>query len=147
VEGVNVATNNQPEPLTFGRIVRRLPLYFGLAFASLSTFTILFALGIHFRMVGRFRFIWVGFAIYTGLLFWIVVRQARPHWYRWNFWFVILGMLATHCSVLIAVIRAYPEWREIWFWPITVCEAGVIGATIEWLFPQKHKRHHREVKL
>jgi hypothetical protein len=144
---VNVATDNQPTPLTFGRVVRRLPLYFGLAFASLLAFSIVFAIGVHFGMVGKFRFIWVGFAAYTGLLFWVVVRQAKPHWYRPNFWFVIFGLLAIHCFVFVSVLRVYPEWRPIWFWPTTVIEAGAIGGFLEWLFPEKHIRHHRTEKL
>jgi hypothetical protein len=146
VEGVKSATENQP-PLTFGRIIRRLPLYFGLALASLIAFTILFALSIHFGIVGKFRFIRVGFAVYTGLLFWVVVRQSRPHWFRLNFWLVISAFLATHSFVFANILRVYPEWRPIWFWPTTVLEAGVIGGTLEWLFPEKHIKHHNVHEL
>ena len=122
-------------------------MYFGLAFASLIVFTILFALSIHFGIAGKFRFIWIGFAGYTGLLFWVVARQGRPHWYRRNFWLVILAFLAIHCFVFANMLRVYPEWRPIWFWPITIVEAAVLGAILEWLFPEKHARHHRRDAL
>ena len=144
---MNVAIDNQPKPLTFGRIVRRLPLYFGLAFAGLAVVTATLALSIHFGVteyvIGR----WIAFGIYSGGLFWIVVRQSKPHWYRWEFWLAVLGMLVTHSFVFIAILRVYPEWHGIWFWPITIIEAGVIGSTLEWLFPERHKRHHRGVEL
>ena len=144
---VVASTQSQPKELTFGRILRRLPLYFGLALASLLLFTLFFALSIHFGIVGKIRGVWIGFAMYTALLFWIAVTRSKPHWYRWNFWLVVLGMLATHCSVFIAAIRVYPEWRVIWFWPITVIEGGIVGGIIEWLFPEKHRRHHRAEEL
>ena len=122
-------------------------MYFGLAFASLFLLTILFALGIHFGIVGKFRFIWVGFVLYTGLLFWVVVRQFRPHWYRWNFWLAALAFLVTHGLIFVNILRVYPDWRPIWFWPTTMLEAVAIGGTIEWLFPEKHLRHHRHEEL
>jgi hypothetical protein len=136
-----------PQELTSGRIVRRMLLYIGLAFAALTVFTLLFALCVHFGLTGYITGGWIGFIGYTGLLFWVVVRHAKPHWYRWNFWFVTVGLLVTHCSIFLAILRVYPEWRMIWFWPITVVEAGVLGATLEWLFPEKHMRHQRRDAL
>jgi hypothetical protein len=51
-----------------------------------------------------------------------------------------LGLLTAHCFIFVAILRVYPQWRMIWFWPITVVEAGVLGATLEWLFPERHTR-------
>jgi hypothetical protein len=149
VEGVKtaVSTESQPRELTFGKILRRLPLYFGLALAGLAVTTLLVALSIRFGMTEYITGGWIGFVGYTGLLLWVVVRNAKPHWYRWNFWLMALGLLITHCSIFVAILRVYPQWRMIWFWPITVVEAGVIGATIEWLFPEKHTSHHRTNEL
>ena len=140
---VAAKTESQPKELTFGRILRRLPLYFGLAFAGLAVITLVLALSIHFKVTGYLTGGWIGFVGYTGLMFWVVVRWAKPHWYRWHFWLVILAMLTTHCSAFAAILRVYPSWRMIWFWPITIVEAGVIGATVEWLFPERHVRHRR----
>ncbi|MGB8776100.1 MAG: hypothetical protein WCC78_18340 [Terriglobales bacterium] len=133
---------SQPAELTFGRILRRLPLYFGLAFAGLAVMTLVLALSIHFKVTGYFTGGWIGFVGYTSLLFWVVVRQAKPHWYRSSFWLIVLAMLAAHCSMFVSLLRVYPQWRMIWFWPITIVEAGVIGGTIEWLFPERHMRHN-----
>jgi hypothetical protein len=141
MEGVSVAIDNQPKALTFGRIVRRLPLYLGLAFASLAAIAALVVLLAHFG-VREISGGWFGFVGYTGLLFWVVVLHGRSHWYRWYFWLVTFALLVTHFSIFVAILRVYPQFRMIWFWPITVVEAGAIGATIEWLFPEKHVRHH-----
>ncbi len=73
-------TETRPENLTFGRILQRLPLYFGLAFAGLAVMTLVVALSIHFKVTGYLTGGWIGFAGYTGLLFWVIVRQAKPHW-------------------------------------------------------------------
>jgi len=137
----------EAERSTLGRIARRLALYLGLAFAGLAFIAITLALSIHFGVTGYLTGGWIGFAGYTGLLFWVIVRQARPHWHHGSFWFVILGLLTTHCFVFVAILRVYPQWRMIWFWPIAVVEAGVIDATLEWLFPQRHARHHRGGQL
>jgi hypothetical protein len=81
----SVSEVEQPPPeLTFGRIVRRIPLYIGLALAGLAAVTLLTAVRIHFgiRDISGGWFVFVG---YTGVLGWAVVRDARPHWCGWNF--------------------------------------------------------------
>lgn len=143
---MGVVTDNQPKPLTFGRIVRRLPLYFGLAFAGLAVAAVLVAIGVHFG-IRDVSGGWFGFVGYTGLLFWVVVRHGRSHWHRWQFWLVTFSLLVTHCSIFVSILRVYPEFRMIWFWPITVIEAGAIGTTIEWLFPEKHTRQHHAEEI
>jgi hypothetical protein len=146
VEGVSVATENKRQPLTFSRIVRRLPLYFGLALASLTVIALIVALQIHLG-IREISGGWFGFMGYTGLLFWVVVRHGRSHWHRPYFWLVAFALLITHCSIFIAILRTYQQFRMIWFWPITVFEAGVIGGTIEWLFPESRRRHRGAEEL
>lgn len=143
---MNVATHSQPKPMTFGRIVRRLPLYFGLAFAGLAVAAAVVAVSVHFR-VHEISGGWFGFVGYTGLLFWVVVRHGGSHWHRPYFWLITFALLATHCSVFVAILRVYPQFRMVWFWPITIVESGIIGGTIEWLFPEEHIRHQRTDEL
>lgn len=141
------STDGQSNELTVRRILRRLPLYFALALGALGLVTLFLAVSIRFGSTGYASGGWIGFVGYTGLLFWIVVRQARPHWDRWTFWLLMFWLLFTHCFIFVAILRVYPQWRIIWFWPITVAEAGVIGTIIEWIFPADHTRHHRTRKL
>ena len=133
----------QPKEQGLGWIVRRLLLYIGLALAALTVFSLFFALtvrlGILDKVNGWFRDGWVGFVAYTALLFWITVRESRRRWSHWSFWLAIACLLAIHCFAFTAVLRAYPDWRVVWFWPITVAEAGIFGGVLWWLFPKKHK--------
>jgi hypothetical protein len=129
---------------TFGWFVRRILLYVGLAFGALTIFAFLFALSIRLGVLdkvnGWFKGGWIGFLVYTVLLFWITVRQSAQRWCHWSFWFAITCLLTIHCLAFAAVLRIYPEWRVIWFWPITVVEGGIFGATLVWLFPEKRTR-------
>jgi hypothetical protein len=129
---------------TFGWFVRRLLLYFGLAFAALIGFALFFALTVHFgitdKVNGWFKGGWIGFVLYTALLFWITVRESRRRWSHWSFWVAIACLLTIHCLAFVAILRIYPDWRMIWFWPITVVEAGIFGGTLAWLFPERRLR-------
>ncbi len=65
---------------------------------------------------------------YTGLLFWVTMRQSRELWRRIDYWFTMVGLLVVHSLAFTAVLRAYPEWRMIWFMPVVIVEAGLFGA-------------------
>ncbi len=129
---------------TFGWVVRRLLLYIGLALAALTVFALFFALSIRLgvtdKVDGWFKGGWIGFLVYTVLLFWITARQSRRRWHHWSFWFAITCLLTIHCLAFVAILRKYPDWRVIWFWPITVAEAGIFGGTLAWLFPERATR-------
>jgi hypothetical protein len=133
-----------PKGRTLGWVVRRLSLYIGLALASLTVFVFFFTLTIRLGVTGKisglFRGGWVGFLAFTALLFWTSVRQSRRRWQHWGFWLVIVGLLTIHCLAFLAILRTYPDWRVIWFWPITVVEAGVFGGMLAWLIPERRAR-------
>ena len=137
------APNGESERLTFGKVLRRLPLYVGFALASLLVVTVVVFAAIHFGFTNYLTGGWIGFVGYTGLLFWIIVREGKAHWYRWRYWLAVSAMLVTHSWIFVSILRVYPNWRMIWFWPITVVEGGILGAAIEWFFPERHTRRHR----
>ena len=134
-----------------GWVVRRLLLYVGSAFAVLTVFALFFALSIRLGILDEvnswFKEGWIGFLAFTGVLFWIIVRQSRRRWSHWTFWLVTAGLLTVPCLALVAILRMYPDWRVIWFWPITVCEAGVFGGILAWLFPERLRRKLRDPEL
>jgi hypothetical protein len=140
----SAAADIQSREWTLGRVVRRLLLYIGLAFGALTGFALFFALSIWLGFINRvngwFKGGWIGFLSYTALLFWITVRQSRQRWSHRSFWFAIACLLTIHCLAFVAILRIYPDWRVIWFWPITVAEAGVFGGTLAWLFPETPTR-------
>ncbi len=136
--------DTEPKGRTLGWVVRRLLLYIGLAFASITVFALFFALTIKLgsadKINGWFNGGWIGFLVFTGLLFWITVRQSRRRSRHWSFWLAIACLLTIHCLAVVAILRIYPGWRVIWFWPMTVVEAGAFGGTLAWLFPERRAR-------
>ncbi len=144
----SLAADTGPEGRTLGSVVRRLLLCIGLAFASLAVFVMFFALtirlGVTDKINGWFKEGWIGFLVFTGLLFWITVRQSRRRWGHWSFWLAIACLLTMHCLAFVAILRIYPDWRVIWFWPITVVEAGIFGGMLAWLFPERRPRNKGE---
>jgi len=133
---------------TFGWVVRRILLYIGLALAALTVFALFFALTVHLGITDKvnswFNGGWIGFVAYTVLLFWITVRQSRRRWHHWTFWCAIGCLLTVHCLAFVAILRTYRYWRVIWFWPITVGEAGMFGGILAWLFPERRTRPKNE---
>jgi apolipoprotein N-acyltransferase len=132
--------------LSVGDIVRRLLLYFGLAFAFLAVFAIFFALvvrtGHAADMDAAFSGGWIGLAIYTALLFWIIVRQSREYWQYVGFWLAVAGLLAVHLMAFVVILRSFSTWRVIWFMPIVIVEAGMFGAILFLLFSGRKRRRN-----
>jgi len=150
---VKISSHSELQPVerTFGWVIRRLLLYIGLAFAALTVFALFFALSIRLgvtdKINGWFKGGWIGFLAYTALLFWITVRQSRRRWRHWSFWFAIACLPTIHCLAFVAILRIYPDWHVIWFWPITVAEAGIFGGTLVWLFPERRTRMRGDEEL
>lgn len=125
--------------VVLGKIVRRGLLYIGLAVASLTAFALVFALIVYTGHSGRVSGGWFGLAVYTCGLFWVTIRQSREYWRLPGFWVAILGLLVVHLLAFVAILRAYPQWRMIWFVPIVIVEGGSFGAILYLLFGS-HKR-------
>jgi hypothetical protein len=119
---------------TLGRIVRRGLFYFGLAVASLTAFALVFALLVYTGHTGGVPGRWIALAVFTSCLFWVTIRQSRTYWHRPGFWVAIAGLLVLHLLAFVAILRAYPQWRGIWFWPIVIVEGGLFGAILYSLF-------------
>jgi hypothetical protein len=126
--------------LTVGNVVRRGLLYFGLAVASLTAFALVFAFLVYTGHTGSVPGRWIALAVYTAGLFWVTIRQSRTYWRSPGFWVAIAGLLAVHLLAFVAILRAYPQWRGIWFWPVVIVEGGLFGATLYLLFgAHKHQ--------
>ena len=77
---------------------------------------------------------WIALAVYTSGLFGVTIRQSRRYWHSPSFWFAIAGLLVVHLFAFVAILRAYPQWRGIWFWPTVIIEGGLFGAILYVLF-------------
>jgi hypothetical protein len=137
---------NDPTRLTARRIVQRLPLYFALALGGIAVVVVLLAIQIYFG-IGEISAGWWGFVSFSGAFFWIVVRGSRPLWIRSGFWLLLVAFLVIHCSVFVAILRAYPDWRPIWFVPIVIVEAQILDVMCVLLFREKRARKRRPERL
>lgn len=125
--------------LSFGRIVGRFLLYVGIALVVLAVFFAFIVLSRGAKLPWQ----WVALAVWTAGLFWITIRQSRTYWNRVGFWLTIAGLLVVHLLFFIAILRVYPKWREIWYWPIVVVEGGFFGAILYLLFGRITNRRPR----
>ena len=119
--------------MTLGKIVQRFLLYVGIALGVLATFAAVIILSKGAKVPSE----WVGLAVFTSCLFWVTVRQSRAYWHRFGFWLAISGLFVVHLLLFIAILRAYPLWREIWFVPIIIVEGGLFGGIFYLLFGNK----------
>jgi hypothetical protein len=121
-----------------GKIIQRLLLYLGIALGVLAVFAalIVFTKG----GVGHVSGGWFGLVGYTGLLFWVTIRQTREHWRNSGYWLAIGGLLIVHSLAFAAVLHAYPLWRMIWFMPVVIGEGGLFGAILYLLFADRKRQ-------
>jgi hypothetical protein len=117
--------------VTIGQIVRRLVLYFGLAVVSLAIFSLIVFLSVRTHIVVPFR--WVGLAGFAGALLFAIIKTNREYWNLPAFWLICAGILIVHLAVFIPVLRAYPDFRFIWWVPIVIAEGAFFGALCELL--------------
>ena len=123
--------------LTVGKIVRRGLLYLGLAIGALAAFALVFAILIYTGHTRPVPHSWIALVVFTAGLFWVTVRQSRRYWRRPGFWLAIAGLLVVHLLAFISVLRAYPQWRGIWFVPVVIVEGGLFGAILYLLFGER----------
>lgn len=121
-----------------GRIARRSLLYIGLAVAALAVIGLLVAISV--QTGTAFTGGWIGLVVYTSGLFWVTIRQSREHWRRPGFWMAIAGLLVIHLLAFVAILRAYPRWRMIWFMPVVIAEGGLFGAIVYLLFADRKRQ-------
>ncbi len=122
--------------LTLGKIVQRFFLYIGIALAVL----VVFAAAIVLSKGAKFSGEWIALAIFTSGLFWVTIRQSREYWRRPGFWLAIASLLVVHLLAFVVILRTYPQWRGIWFWPVVIVEGGMFGAILYLLFgAHKHQ--------
>ncbi len=122
--------------VTLGRLVQRIILYLSIAVAVVAVFATAIILSKGAKVPSE----WLALAVFTSGLFWVTIRQSREYWQRPSFWLASGGLLVVHLLAFIAILRAYPHWRAIWFMPVAIVEGGLFGAILYLLFAGR-KRH------
>lgn len=110
----------------------RALLYIALALAFLMLVATLVISGAAFRFQTPIR--WVGLIAYTPAIFWAAARPFKRDWHRAKFWLAVFGLLTIHALSFIWLLRMYPAWPLIWFMPLSVAEAVLIGLVLSLLF-------------
>lgn len=126
-------------PSTVGKVVRRLLLYFGLAFAGLIVLALISALSVRTGIVIPIR--WVALPGFTLLIFWSTVKLFRRDWKRPAFWSAIVALLVSHLLAFVVILVRYPRWPLVWFVPVSILETGVFVAILTKLFDDETRSH------
>ena len=118
--------------------MRRSLLYVGLAVAFLVVFSLIFLLSVKEKTSIPRQ--WFFLAGYTTVLAYAMIKESREYWVQISFWFLCAAIIAAHLAVFIPILRIYPEFRPVWFWPIVIVEAGAFGVICELLLPLSKRR-------
>lgn len=84
---------------------------------------------------------WFGLTFWTCFLLWFVFRQHKHDLRIARFWLVLSAFLIVHFTIFIAVLRAYPPWRPVWFAFVIMIEAPPVLASFQRIV-HPHKRKH-----
>jgi len=84
-------------------LARECPLYFALALGGIAAVVGLVAIQVYLG-IRDISADWLGFVAWTGVLFWIVVRDCRTLWSRRGFWLILVAFLVIHCTVFVAIL-------------------------------------------
>ena len=67
----------------------------------------------------------------TVLVFWVVVKPFRHFWRRLSFWLKVAALLAVHLLVYTVALLYIPQWRLLWFVPLSVVEGGLLVLVVD----------------
>ena len=85
---------------------------------------------------------WIGFAIYTPVTFWFVVKFSRQRWHNKVFWLTTTTLLFVHIAGFLVLFRYVEHWRMLDSVAICMVEGPSIGIAVDWICERFGKRHH-----
>jgi hypothetical protein len=74
---------------------------------------------------------WLELAVWTGVLFWIVVRTYRSYWSRLSFWLKVATCVTAHLCAWTVVLRSVSAWNQWWFIPPILVEGVIIPMLLD----------------
>jgi hypothetical protein len=84
---------------------------------------------------------WIELTFWTCFLLWFVFRQHKRDLRIGRFWLVLSAFLILHLTIFVAVLRAYPAWRPIWFAFVIMIEAPPVLASFERIVHPRNRGH------
>lgn len=80
---------------------------------------------------------WAGLALWTPLIFGLVIRNLRKYWRLLTFWMALAALLAIHLLAFVVILQRYPEWRPVWFMFVAIVESVFLSTILEMMFSSK----------
>ena len=124
------------------QIALRGLLYLGLAFGFLAVCGVLVWVSARWGIndLGP----WIFLTGYTGVLLYAAIAPSRTLWHRPAFWLVVIGFIALHFFGFASLVRHHPEWRPVWYIPVVIVEAFLLGSVLDALFKGQGKTRYRQ---
>ena len=85
---------------------------------------------------------WIGFALYTPVTFWIVIKGSRQRWRNNVFWWTITSLLFVHVVLFLAIFRYVDHWNLLYSVLIFMIEGPIILTVSNWTFERFSKKHY-----
>ena len=70
---------------------------------------------------------WVGLSVATATIGWYFIADSRTLWGTKSFWALTVVYLSVHCLAWIVVLLQVQQWKFIWFAPMIVEVALLLG--------------------
>ena len=109
--------------------IRRALLYIGLAAGGIAVIALLVAFSIYTGIETRGS--WLALVVWTPVIFWLVMKSSKQYWRHPTYWLLLAALMGMHLVAFVTILRAYPEWRPVWFVPISIVEGGLLAGFVE----------------
>jgi hypothetical protein len=111
---------------------------FGIAVSCLIVFALIIIVSIKHGIVIPHQ--WFALSVWTGFMIWVICRQYRPYLKHATFWLTLLSLMLVHTFAFIAILRRFPEWPMIWYWPVTLFEVPLMGVALNAILMNRNGR-------
>lgn len=111
---------------------------FSIAIGCLVIFALVFFISIKTGIVIPWR--WFALSVWTGFIIWFICRQYKGYLKQAKFWFTLLCLVLVHVLAFVAILRRYPEWPMIWYWPVALLEVPCMGMALDAVLSNKPRR-------
>jgi len=119
---------------------RKNLVYLGIIAGSVAIVLLAAFISARWRIIIGFH--WIGLAIATSILLWVLMNQYRKCWNRPRFWLTMLSVLTVHLAIFVPILRAYPGFKLIWWMPILMVEGPLFLIPCDFLINRPKRLHH-----
>jgi hypothetical protein len=111
---------------------------FSIAVTCLIIFALVIFTSIKTGIVIPWR--WCALSIWTGFMIWMLCRQYKHNLKRVKYWFTLFCLVLAHVVAFVVILRWYPEWPMIWYWPVALVEVPCMAIVLDIALNNTHHR-------